>query len=401
LAVLAVAVMVFMAGLDMTIVAVALPNLRTELAVSPGAAQLTVLAYLLPVIGLMLPAGRWVDRTERRRAFLLVVLGFGLSSALVSAAASLPIVLAARALQGVFAAAVGALSFAIIATTVRLEDRGKAQGLIAMLGPLGSVAGPGVGGLLVAGFGWRAVFLVNVPVCLLCGWLGGRALARTAVRARPGAPWLPPLGALLRGRAVASALLVLLAGTTVTGAYNALLPFLLQDSLAQPPTVAGLMLLALPAAMVMTSPAGGWLADRAGPAKVQWVGSVVLVAGVSLLLTVVAGAGARSDLLLVLSAVIVTGLASGLLMGPNAALLMAAVPQQGAGSAGAMAGLVRTVGFALGPALAALTWQGFGDRITAVVTGLTVVLVLATAALVVASVTLRNSRSSPAQRSAG
>jgi MFS transporter, DHA2 family, multidrug resistance protein len=393
LAVLAVAVMVFMAGLDMTIVAVALPDLSADFVVGPGAAQLAVLAYLLPVIVLMLPAGRWVDRTDRRRAFLLVVTGFGLSSALVSAASSLPTVLTARALQGIFAAAVGALSFAVIATAVRPEDRGKAQGLIAMLGPLGSVAGPGLGGMVVAGYGWRAVFLVNVPICLLGGWLGVRALVRPAepaASAGPKASWLHEFGTLLRGRAVAAALLVLLAGTTVTGSYNALLPFLLQDSWAQSPRVVGAMLLALPATMAVTSLAGGWLADRVGPSRVQLAGAAVLVLGTYMLLTAVTGAAVHAELLPVLSALMVTGLASGLLMGPNAALLMAATPEQRAGSVGAMAGLVRAAGFALGPALAAVVWQSVGGDLAWIVAGLTVVLVVAVAALAAATMSMRD-----------
>jgi MFS transporter, DHA2 family, multidrug resistance protein len=399
-AVLAVAVLVFMAGLDMTIVAVALPDLGADLDVGPGAAQLAVLAYLLPVIVLMLPAGRWVDRTDQRQAFLLVVAGFGISSALVSVVSSLPTVLAARALQGVFAAAVGALSFAIIAAAVRPEDRGKAQGLIAMLGPLGSVAGPGVGGVMVAEYGWRAVFLVNVPVCLFGGWLGTRTLVRSAKlagSAGSSAPWLRGLGTLLRGPTVAAALLVLLAGTTVTGSYNALLPFLLQDSWAQSPAVVGMMLLALPATMAAISPVGGWLADRVGPSRVQLIGAAMLVLGTGLLLAAVTSAGTRAELLPVLGALVVTGLASGLLMGPNAALLMAATPGQRAGSVGAVAGLVRTVGFALGPALAALLWRSVGGDLAWIVAGLTVVVVVAAAALAGASMTHQKQRKTTPQ----
>jgi MFS family permease len=350
----------------------------------------------------MLPAGRWVDRTNRRRAFLLVVAGFGLSSALVSLASSLPTVLAARALQGVFAAVVGALSFAVIATAVRPEDRGKAQGLIAMLGPLGSVAGPGVGGLVVAGYGWRAVFLVNVPVCLFGGWLGARALVRAeepAGSAGRRAPWSHELSTLLRGRAVTAALLVLLAGTTVTGSYNALLPFLLEGSWAQPPAVVGVMLLALPATMAVTSLAGGWLADRVGPSRVQLTGAAVLVLGTGLLLIAVTSAGARAELRPVLGALMVTGLASGLLMGPNAALLMAATPDQRSGSVGAVAGLVRMVGFALGPTLAALIWQSVGGGLDWIVAGLTVVLIVAAAALAAANMSMRAGSRPPPNRS--
>jgi MFS transporter, DHA2 family, multidrug resistance protein len=391
-AVVAVTVMVFVAGLDMTIVAVALPDLSADFVVGPGAAQLAVLAYALPVIVLMLPAGRWVDRTDRRRAFLLVVTGFGLSSGLVAAASSLPTVLAARALQGLFAAAVGALSFAIVANAVRPEDRGKAQGLIGMMGPLGSVAGPGIGGIAVAEYGWRAVFLVNVPICLLGGWLGARALGRPAelavVTGRK-ASWLSELGTLLQGRAVAAVLLVLLAGTTVTGSYNALLPFLLQDSWTQSPATAGVILAILPATMAVTSPLGGWLADRLSPNPIQLIGAVILVLGTCMLLLAVTSAGERAELIPVVGALSLTGLASGLLMGPNTALLMAATSEQRAGSVGAIAGLVRTFGFALGPLLAAMSWQAVGGRFAWIAAGLTVVLIVAAAALAAATASMR------------
>ncbi|MQA79927.1 MAG: MFS transporter [Streptosporangiales bacterium] len=386
-AVVAVAVMVFMTGLDMTVVAVALPDLSTDLGVGPGLAQLAVLAYLVPVIAFMLPAGGWVDRTGRRRAFLVAVAGFGGSSALVAVAGSLGLVLAARAVQGLFGATVGALSFAVVAAVVRPEHRGRAQGLVAMLGPLGSVAGPGVGGLLVSAYGWRAAFLVNLPVCLLAAVLGARAVPR--IRGGGGRPaqWLRGVAEMARGRAVAPTLAVLLAGTTVTGAYNALLPFLLQRSWHHSAAVAGMLLLVPPATMALLAPGGGMLADRWGPWRIQLAGTLTLVAGAGALFATVVGAtrgGDTADLVRVFVTLVLVGAGSGLILGPNGAMLMSAAPPNLAGSIGSLAGLARTAGFALGPALAVLAWQATGDAGT--VTGLAIVIVIAGVAVAAAVV---------------
>jgi len=400
-AVLAVAVMVFMTGLDMTVVAIALPDLSDDFDIGPSTAQLAVLAYLVPVIGFMLPAGIWVDRTSRRRAFLVTVVGFGVSSALVAVAGSLGSMLVARAVQGLFGAMVGALSFAVIAAVVRPEHRGRALGLVAMLGPLGSVAGPGVGGLFVAAYGWRAAFLVNLPVCLFAVLLGVRTVPGHRVGGGRSRRWLREVAGMVRGRAVVATLAVLLAGTTVTGAYNALLPFLLQHSWERSAAVAGALLLVPPATMALTAPGGGALADRWGPWRIQLVGTLTLLLGAAVLFAVVLGAGEGGDirsLLSVLLALIVVGAGSGLVLGPNGTLLMSATPPRLAGSVGAIAGLARTAGFALGPALAALGWQVGGDDI-GTSTGIAAVIVVAGVALVAASIPVPPADTEPAGES--
>lgn len=383
-AVVAVAAMVFMTGLDMTIVAVALPDLATDLDTGPSTAQLATLAYLVPLLVFTLPVGRWVDRTRRRTAFLVVVAGFGLSSGLVAMAQTLSLVLAARAVQGMFGAAVGALGFAVISAVVRPEHRGKAQGLVVTVGPLGSVAGPGIGGLLVAAYGWPAAFLVNLPVCALAALIGALTIPRTSPAAMQGASWLKDMGRMLRGHAVVPILLVLLAGSTVTGAYNALLPFLLQDSWQRSAAVAGAVLLVPPAAMVLTAPIGGILTDRWSARRVQLVGASVLVLGTCALFATVLASGARNGTPAVLPALVLVGIAAGLLMAPNAVLLMSTTPRRLAGGAGSVAGLARHAGFALGPAMAALVWQVAGAGVAGTVTGMAIVVLVAVVALAMA-----------------
>jgi MFS transporter, DHA2 family, multidrug resistance protein len=166
-AVVAVGIAVFMSSLDMTIVAITLPSIGREFGAPPEVAQWVILAYNLPMIALMLPAGRWIEPVNRRTALVAAVAGFAAASAAAGASGSLGLLLAARAVQGVCGALLSVAVLAIAGAVVHPSQRGQAMGLIATLGPLGSVAGPGLGGLLVAGPGWRWIFLVNVPVCLV------------------------------------------------------------------------------------------------------------------------------------------------------------------------------------------------------------------------------------------
>jgi MFS family permease len=162
-AVIALGVAVFMAAIDLTIVAVALPAMGASLSVGPARAQWVILAYALPMIALLLPAGRWVDGVNRRSAFVVAVVGFAGASALAGAAPTFQLLLAARPLQGRFGALISALVLAIAAAAAHPSQRGRAKGVITTLGPLGSVAGPGLGGLLVAGPRWRWILYLNLP----------------------------------------------------------------------------------------------------------------------------------------------------------------------------------------------------------------------------------------------
>lgn len=386
-AVVAVAIMVFMTGLDMTVVAIALPDLSADLGIGPSAAQLLTLAYLVPVIAFMLPAAVWVDRTGRRLAFLVTVAGFGASSAVVAASDALPGMIVARAVQGLFGATVAALSFAVIASVVRPQDRGKAQSLVALLGPLGSVAGPGVGGLLVAAQGWQAAFLINLPICLVAAALAVRSIPAAKPAGIRSGHWARGVAEVSRGRIVRASLGVLLAGATVTGAYNALLPFLLQHAWAQPVALVGVVLLVPPVLMVLTAPLGGALADRRGPRRIQLVGTIILVIGAGMLAATVALAdpdGGVGGVLAVVVALVVSGIGAGLILGPNGAILMSATLPHLAGGLGAVAGLARTVGFAFGPALAAVSWH-IGGGGAGTVIGLGAVVAVAAGALWAAS----------------
>jgi EmrB/QacA subfamily drug resistance transporter len=150
--------------LDTTIVNVALPTIGRELDAEFSGLQWTVNGYILTLASLILLGGALGDRYGRRRVFVFGVTWFALASALCAAAPTIELLVGARLLQGVGAALLTPGSLALISTSFRREDRGRAIGAWSGLTGVAAAAGPLLGGLLVE-VSWRLVFLVNLPLC--------------------------------------------------------------------------------------------------------------------------------------------------------------------------------------------------------------------------------------------
>ena len=168
LTLLAVALGVMMVGLDGTIVAVANPAIQSHLHASLAGIQWVSNAYLVALAVSLIPAGKAGDRFGHKKVFLAGVAGFAASSAAIglsgSIAGSITLVIAFRALQGVFGAMLQPTALALLRNTFPPE---KLNGAIGMWGAVigaSTAAGPIVGGLLVQHIGWEACFYVNVPV---------------------------------------------------------------------------------------------------------------------------------------------------------------------------------------------------------------------------------------------
>src|SRR5829696_2450219 len=155
---------VFIAVLDMSAVNVALPVIESDFGTTTSVSEWVVLGYLLPLISLALPCGRWLDSVGRRPALVLSVSGFALASVAVGLAPNIGMLIGARVVQGSFGAVLFALTPVLAATAVRPQARGRALGVVATLGPLGGITGPALGGLLVDTIGWPWIFYLNVPV---------------------------------------------------------------------------------------------------------------------------------------------------------------------------------------------------------------------------------------------
>ncbi|HEY7984511.1 MAG TPA: MFS transporter, partial [Ktedonobacterales bacterium] len=155
-AVVAVALSIVLSALDATIIALAAPAIAHQFALSASAAALIFLSYSVPLTLLILPAAELARRYRTLPLFLVAVVGFGLGSVLSGLAPVFPVLLVGRVVQGSFAAVIATQGVAVAATVVAPRERGRAMGLIGSLVPLGGVAGPGIGGVLLARFDWHA-----------------------------------------------------------------------------------------------------------------------------------------------------------------------------------------------------------------------------------------------------
>ncbi|MEU6507822.1 MFS transporter [Streptomyces sp. NPDC046942] len=411
----------FVAMLDMNIVNVALTDIADGLHVSAATAQWAVLGYQLPVVALLLPVGRWLDGVGMRSALLVATAGFGLCSALAAVAPWASWLIGARLAQGAFGAVLFVLMPVLALRSVRPELRGRAMSVPATLGPLGAVTGPAVGGLLLDHLGWRAVFLVKIPFCLLALVVAWRAMPRDgglrppdrraaadallvgsgvaalllALTLASGSPgWLalalvavPPLWWWLRGpggRPVVGALraarlfrahTAVLALAAGFAAMHYVVALHLQRDDGVSATTTGLTVLAFPLGMGLAGPVGGRLADLpharlrsrgatpTGARPVAVIGAALTSAGLLLLVPL----GSDWSPVDVAWRLALAGLGMGLNGGPTQALVMGAAPADRTATVGSSVQLARSLGFTLGPALATAAWglAGGDDGVTA------------------------------------
>jgi DHA2 family methylenomycin A resistance protein-like MFS transporter len=169
--------------LDGSVLNVAVPAIRTDLRSSLAGAQWVLNAYTLTLAGLLLTAGALGDRIGLRRMFLFGVVVFTAASAACAAAPSIAVLIAARIVQGLGAAALLPATLALIPYLFR-DREGQARAAVVWVGiGAGAVAlGPLVGGLLIDAFGWRSVFLINLPIGIASVLLGRIGIAETPRR---------------------------------------------------------------------------------------------------------------------------------------------------------------------------------------------------------------------------
>ncbi|WP_320068666.1 MFS transporter [Micromonospora sp. RTGN7] len=154
--------------LDNTVLTVAVPVLTAELGASTADVQWTINAYALVQSGLLLTAGSAVDRYGRRRLLLAGLVLFGVGSLAAALAQSTGQLIAARAGMGIGGALLVTATLAVAMQVFDVAERPRAIGIWAAASALGFAAGPPVGGLILAHFPWEAIFLVNVPIVVVC-----------------------------------------------------------------------------------------------------------------------------------------------------------------------------------------------------------------------------------------
>ncbi len=203
-----VAIGVFMATLDSSIVNISLPTIARYFGVPlSGPVEWVIIAYLVVTASVLLTAGRLADMLGRKPIWVTGLFIFIAGSAICGAAPSLAILIAARGLQGLGGALIMAISPAMLTSAFPAHERGRALGINAVFVALGVSTGPTLGGIITTNLSWRWIFYVNVPIGIV-GIVASLLILKEPLRR--GKVQFDPLGALLLAIGLATLTLGLL-----------------------------------------------------------------------------------------------------------------------------------------------------------------------------------------------
>lgn len=169
----------FMLLVDVTIVTVALPAISTSMDASFASLRWILDVYALLLAALVMAAGAGSDIVGRRKVYLIGLVIFAVASLGCGLAPNIGALIAARAVQGIGAGAMFATTTALIAATYSGRERGIAFGVWGAVNGAAAASGPLLGGLLTEHLGWRAIFLVNLPVAALALFVSAVGLAES------------------------------------------------------------------------------------------------------------------------------------------------------------------------------------------------------------------------------
>ncbi|MGL4648095.1 MAG: MFS transporter, partial [Caldilineaceae bacterium] len=177
-----VAMGIFLATVDGSIVNIALPTLRAELNTTFAATQWVVLAYLLTLATLLLSVGRLADIVGKKRIYVAGFVVFTVGSVLCGLAPTVGWLIAMRVVQAIGAAMIFSLGPAILTEAFPASERGRALGISGMVVSIGIITGPTLGGIILGSLSWHWIFFVNLPVGIVGTWLAWRSIPLTTPR---------------------------------------------------------------------------------------------------------------------------------------------------------------------------------------------------------------------------
>ena len=406
LIVLVVSLGSFMAGLDATIVNIALPSIAKAFDVPTVHASWVLNAYLIILVSLLLVAAKAGDMKGYREIFLIGFAIFTIGSLLCGLAPTINLLIGFRMLQAVGGAIIAALGSVMVTSYLGSEVRGQALGLVAMFTMLGVAMGPVIGGFLTSVFSWRFIFLVNIPVGVIAILLGFFVIPKLK-------PVNPSIKLDLPGvvfLCIALASLIFGLNTVtgpelMTGAFSLvisiifwvifllwqkkateplmvlsvfknraysfqnadililqlglagvmfLMPFYLEIIKELPTGTAGALLLALPVGNILTGPISGKISDVIGTKKLIIIGFVITVIALFLLSTLTVSSHSEEFVLYLF----ILGAGAGIAYAPLNSAIMGESPEKERGMTSGLIKMMTNLGASLGVAFTLLV-SGF------------------------------------------
>ena len=406
----AIAMGIFLATIDGSIVNVALPTLTTELNTDFATVQWVVLSYLLTVTILQAVVGRLADMYGRKFLYNAGFVVFTVGSAFCGLAQTAEWLILARVLQGVGGAMILALGMAIITDAFPSGERGRALGITGSIVSIGIVTGPTLGGIIIENLSWHWIFFVNVPVGIIGTYLAWRYIPQTRPRGgqkfdlagaatlcvfllalllglttgqrqgftssqavglfivaafflvtfiilerRHEQPIIPP--SLFANRVFRVNIITGLMIFIAMGTY-ALIPFYLENALNYSVQQVGFLVAVVPLALGITAPISGSLSDRVGSRPISVIGLVVSMIAFLLLGTLTAETTAVGFMLRFLP----LGIGVGMFQSPNNSAIMGNVPRERLGVASSLLAVTRSLGQTVGFAVLGSIWAGLVFR---------------------------------------
>ena len=398
LIVIVVALGSFMAGLDATIVNIALPDIAKSFMVSTVAVTWVLNAYLIILVSLLLAASRLGDMRGYRGVFLGGFALFTAGSLLCGLSPTLNILIVSRMVQAIGGAAIAALGAVMVTSYLSASLRGQALGIVAMFTMLGAALGPVVGGFLTSTFSWQYIFFVNLPVGVFAILLGLKVIpghAAVAPSARmdtggivtvfialasliyglttlQGTDPVKGIAALVvsaifwglfvfqerrareplvnlslfagRGYAVQN-ICILLIQMAMAGVM-VIMPFYLEIVKAIPTDTAGTILLALPVGMIITAPLSGKISDVIGTKRPIITGFLLCTLALFLLSSI----SAKTSVGHVCIYLFLLGAGTGIAFSPLNSAVMGECPAKDRGSTSGLIKVMTNLGSSLGVA---------------------------------------------------
>ncbi|CNK52272.1 Major facilitator superfamily MFS_1 [Yersinia aldovae ATCC 35236] len=212
-----------LSSLATSIANVGLPTLTQVFHASFQEAQWVVLAYLLAITTSAITVGRLGDIIDKRRLLKGGIGLFIVASLGCALAPTMTVLISARVLQGLGAAVMMTATLALVGEVISKEKTGRTMGMLGTISAIGTALGPSLGGMLIGGFGWPAMFLINIPFGLLALLLLSRYLPDTAPPSRPHHSGFDPVGILLLGLTLTLYALSMTLGQGTFGVLNGVL----------------------------------------------------------------------------------------------------------------------------------------------------------------------------------